>query len=136
MNECCLLKGFTAGPSEAFDGIKPINEEVISEGTLTYRVVWMKGNAVAIPSTGPGAAVGGAWALRRVGFSSCSVRAQCCGAWASLPCCERNLPGPGIEPVSPALAGGFFTTGAPGKSRRDPFSMCFTNYTYKYKLSL
>ena len=25
-----------------------------------------------------------------------------------------DLPGPGIEPVSPALAGGFFTTGAPG----------------------
>ena len=39
MNECCLLKGFTAGPSEAFDGVKPINEEVLSEGTLTYRVV-------------------------------------------------------------------------------------------------
>ena len=27
-----------------------------------------------------------------------------------------NLPGPGIEPVSPALAGGLFTTGPPGKS--------------------
>ena len=26
------------------------------------------------------------------------------------------LPRPGIEPVSPALAGGFFTTGPPGKS--------------------
>ena len=27
-----------------------------------------------------------------------------------------NLPRPGIEPVSPALAGGFLTTGPPGKS--------------------
>ena len=27
-----------------------------------------------------------------------------------------NLPGPGIEPVSPALAGRFSTTGPPGKS--------------------
>ena len=27
-----------------------------------------------------------------------------------------DLPGPGIEPVSPALAGGFFTTEPPGKS--------------------
>ena len=27
-----------------------------------------------------------------------------------------NLPGPGIEPVSPALAGGFLTTAPPGKS--------------------
>ena len=28
-----------------------------------------------------------------------------------------NLPNPGIELVSPALAGGFFTTEAPGKPR-------------------
>ena len=27
-----------------------------------------------------------------------------------------DLPGPGIEPVCPALAGGFLTTGPPGKS--------------------
>ena len=27
-----------------------------------------------------------------------------------------DLPGPGIEPVSPALAGGFLTTASPGKS--------------------
>ena len=27
-----------------------------------------------------------------------------------------SLPGPGIEPMSPALAGGFLTTGPPGKS--------------------
>ena len=27
-----------------------------------------------------------------------------------------DLPGPGIEPLSPALAGGFLTTGPPGKS--------------------
>ena len=26
-----------------------------------------------------------------------------------------NLPGPGIEPMSPALAGGFLTTEPPGK---------------------
>ena len=28
-----------------------------------------------------------------------------------------DLPGPGIEPVSPALAGGFFTIEPPGKLR-------------------
>ena len=27
-----------------------------------------------------------------------------------------DLPGPGIEPMSPALAGGFLTTVSPGKS--------------------
>ena len=28
-----------------------------------------------------------------------------------------DLPGPGLEPVSPALAGGFLTTVSPGKSQ-------------------
>ena len=39
-----------------------------------------------------------------------------CGAWALLPQSMWNLPGPEIEPMSPALAGGFLTTGPPGKS--------------------
>ena len=34
-----------------------------------------------------------------------------------LPCSMGDLPGPGIEPVSSALAGGFLTPGPPGKSR-------------------
>ena len=41
-------------------------------------------------------------------FSSCGTRAQLlCGMW--------NLPRPGLEPVSPALAGGLLTTEPPGK---------------------
>ena len=33
--------------------------------------------------------------------------------WSGLPCLPPgNLPGPGTEPTSPALAGGFFTTSA------------------------
>ena len=40
--------------------------------------------------------------------------------WSGLPFpTPEDLPHPGIEPpsfVSPALAGGFFTTGPPGKS--------------------
>ena len=32
-----------------------------------------------------------------------------------------DLPGPGIEPLSPALAGGFLTTAPPGK----PCYFCF-----------
>ena len=49
----------------------------------------------------------GAWALEcRLG--SCGVRAQLLhGMW--------DLPGPGLEPVSPALAGGFLTTAPLGK---------------------
>ena len=32
-----------------------------------------------------------------------------------------DLPGPGLEPVSPALAGGFLTTAPPGKSQEKVF---------------
>ena len=38
-----------------------------------------------------------------------------CGARALLLCGMCDLPGAGIEPMSPALAGGFFTTEPPGK---------------------
>ena len=45
---------------------------------------------------------------RRAGFSSCGSRAWLLrGMW--------DLPGAGLEPVSPALAGGFLTTAPPGK---------------------
>lgn len=43
-----------------------------------------------------------------LGFSSCDTRAQ-------LPCGIWNLLGPGIEPVSPTLAGRCLTTEPPGK---------------------
>ena len=36
--------------------------------------------------------------------------------WSGLPCPSRNIPSPGIESASPALAAGFFTTEPPGKS--------------------
>ena len=37
--------------------------------------------------------------------------------WSELPCpSPRDLPDPGIEPKSPALTDGFFTTEPPGKS--------------------
>ena len=44
-----------------------------------------------------------------MGFSSC-------GAWARLPHGLWDFLRPGIEAASPALAGGFLTTGPPGKS--------------------
>ena len=54
------------------------------------------------------------------GFGSGTSRAlvhrlNCCGAEAWLLCGLWDLFGPGIEPVSPALAGGFITTEPPGK---------------------
>ena len=41
-----------------------------------------------------------------------------------------GLPGPGIEPVSPALAGGFLTTRPPGKSRVLLFTSRFNFITW------
>ena len=36
--------------------------------------------------------------------------------WAYVPHYMRDLPGPGIESMSPALAGALKTSGRPGKS--------------------
>ena len=41
--------------------------------------------------------------------------------WAELPCGMWNPPGPGTEPMSPALACGLPTTGPPGKPKTRPF---------------
>ena len=40
-----------------------------------------------------------------------------CGSWAQLLRSMWDLPRPGLEPVSPALAGRFSTTAPPGKPR-------------------
>ena len=55
----------------------------------------------------------GAWAsvVAADGLSSC-------GAQPKLPRGVWGLPGPGIEPKSPALANEFLTTGPPAKSYR------------------
>ena len=67
----------------------------------------------------------GAWASVVVahGLSSCGswaleCRFSSCGARASLLRGMWDLPGPGLEPMSPALAGGFLTTAPPGKPNR------------------
>ena len=53
-------------------------------------------------------------ALGLVGSVVAAGRLRSCGTWATW-----NLPRLGIEAVSPALAGRFFTTGPPGKSLLD-----------------
>ena len=69
----------------------------------------------------------GAWALGSSGFRGC-------GTWAWLPRSMSDLPGPGIEPVSSVLAGGFLTTGPPGKSS---WSInFFWSILHKYNLRL
>ena len=59
-------------------------------------------------------------------LSSCGLRAlECrlssCGARAQLLRSMWDLPRPGLEPVSPALAGGFLTTVPPGKPSLSDF---------------
>ena len=54
------------------------------------------------------------------GLSSCGAQAleprlDSCGSWAYLLQGMWDLPRSGIEPVSPALTGGFFTTETLGK---------------------
>ena len=77
-----------------------------------------------------------AQALGHMGFISCSSQAapytslgwklhpklhqlqehtlSSCGTWTLLLCSKWDLPRPGIKPMSPALAAGFFTTEPPG----------------------
>ena len=45
-------------------------------------------------------------------------RLSSCGSWAQPLCGMWDLPRPGLEPVSPALAGRFSTTAPPGKPER------------------
>ena len=75
------------------------------------------------------------WSMgsRPVGFSSCGLKAlerrlSSCGARAQLLRGMWDLPRPGLEPMSPALAGGFSTTVPPGKPQmvlKDKFYRTF-----------
>ena len=56
----------------------------------------------------------GSWALEH--------RLSSCGARAYLLRSMWDPPGPGLEPVSPAFAGGFLTTAPPGKSQNPKHS--------------
>ena len=61
--------------------------------------------------------------MRRL--SNCGSRAQpLCGMW--------NLPRPGLEPVSPALAGRFSTTVPPGKPSLLFFIMLFASLSFTH----
>ena len=80
---------------------------------------------------------------------SCGTRALCYGAWA-LKClclvavafrcscpeaCGILAPEPGIKPVSPAMEGGFLTTGPPGKSPFQEFYRYFFGSLNRVSLS-
>ena len=68
-----------------------------------------------------------AWALGHVSFSSCDAGAQ-------LPSGMWNLPGQGIELMSPALAGRFFTTGPLDfLTMREVLHLCLLNLVITIK---
>ena len=106
---------------------------------ILFIYFWLRWVSVAAHGLSPVAASGGhcslwctgfslQWPLllqnsvsRRAGFSSCGLQAlerrlSSWGARASLLRGVWDLPGPGLEPVSPELAGGFLTTAPPGKT--------------------
>ena len=86
-----------------------------------YSSLWCTGFSLwwllLLQSTGsrPVASVVVAHGLISCGLRALEHRLSSCGAWAQLLCGMCDFPGPGIEPVSPALAGGFLTTVPPGK---------------------
>ena len=79
---------------------------------------------IVVASLCCGARALGTWASVVVAcrLSSCGSRAlkhrlSSCGTRAQLLRGMWDLPGPGLEPVFPALAGRFLTTAPPGKSQ-------------------
>ena len=58
-------------------------------------------------------------------------RLSSCGSWAQLLCGMWDLPRPGLEPVSPALAGRFSTTAPPGKPLMKVFDELVSWYEIK-----
>ena len=54
-----------------------------------------------------------------------TCRLSSCGSWAQLLRRMWDLPRPGLEPVSPALAGRFSTTAPTGKPERSFCSVLF-----------
>ena len=74
------------------------------------------------------------------GLSSCGSwgpehRLSSCGARAQLLRGMWDLPGPGIEPMSPALAGGLPTTVPPGKPYFVPFNEMVNGIVFLISLS-
>ena len=76
--------------------------------------------AVHLSSCGSQASHGGDFSCgvraQELLFAGSRARLRSCGAQAQSLHRTWNLPGPGIKPVTPALAGGFLFTVPPGKS--------------------
>ena len=95
-------------------------DEIISDFFFFEEYVfiyfWLCWVSVAVLGLSPVAVSRGYSSFRTTGFRIAANRFSGCGARAGLLHGMWNLPGPGIEPMSPALAGGFLSTVPPGKS--------------------
>ena len=80
-----------------------------------YSPVAVQGLLIAVASP---VAEHGLQSMRASVAAACGLECALsgCGTWAQMPHSMWNLPGSGIEYMSPALTGGFLTTGLPGKS--------------------
>ena len=85
----------------------------------------------------------GVWASVAVahGLSSCGSRAlehglSSCGTRAQLLHGMWDLPRPGLEPGSPALAGGFLTTAPPGKPSKYNLRSILIPHSLKQNLTI
>ena len=90
-----------------------------------YSSLRCAGFSLLLQGTGPGDRASAAAAS---GLSSCGPPAlegslSNCGSWAQSLWGICGLPKVGIEPMSPASAGGFSTTVPPGKPKRIYFKM-------------
>ena len=89
-----------------------------SRGCSPVAVCWLIAVASLLVEhghSGTRASVFVAHGLGSYGFQALEHRLNSCGTWAYLLHGMWDLPGSGIEPMSCALAGGFFTTEPPGK---------------------
>ena len=75
----------------------------------------MRGHLIVVASLAAEHRLQGACGLRTCGSETGLIGSGVVAHGLSCPV-ACSLPGPGIEPVSPALADGFLATGPPGKS--------------------
>ena len=93
---------------------------------------------IAVASLVVGAQALGVWAsvvaarrLSNCGSQTVEHRLSSCGARAYLLRGMWDLLGPGLEPTSPALAGGFLTTAPPGKPQQLFIIIClYVSYIF------
>ena len=109
---CCLGLSLVSASEGYFlfavRGLLLAMTSLVSEHEL--QSVWAEAVACGLGSCG-------SWALEH--------RLNSCGAQAQLLLSMWDLSRSGIEPMSPALAGGFFTTESPGKPQNNLFiSIC------------